>query len=66
MKLTSQDINDQINAFFARGGSVTKVQEGERTLDPKLSRCMCGCNGSYTDHSMRAGESGRCPSIIIR
>lgn len=64
--LKQQDINEQINAFFARGGSVTQVAEGERSIDPKLSRCLCGCNGNFTDHSMRAGESGRCSSVVIR
>jgi hypothetical protein len=31
-----------------------------------LWRCQCGCNGDYTDHSMRAGESGRDPQLIVR
>lgn len=28
--------------------------------------CLCGCNGNYTEHSMRAGESGRPSSVIVR
>jgi len=31
-----------------------------------LYNCRCGCHGDYTDHSMRAGESGRSASIIIQ
>lgn len=33
---------------------------------PTLADCLCGCNGDYTEHSMRAGESGRDSSVIIR
>lgn len=33
---------------------------------PDQSECQCGCNGNYTDHSMRAGESGRPSSVIVR
>lgn len=33
---------------------------------PRLSDCQCGCEGNYTDHSMRAGESGRPTSVIVR
>lgn len=32
---------------------------------PRLSDCACGCNGNYTEHSMRAGESGRPSSVIV-
>lgn len=28
--------------------------------------CQCGCHGNYTEHSMRAGESGRQSSVIVR
>jgi len=30
-----------------------------------LADCRCGCYGDYTEHTMRAGESGRCASIIV-
>ena len=33
---------------------------------PRLRDCKCGCDGNYTDHSMRAGESGRPSSVIVR
>lgn len=41
------------------------LQEESRKY-PTLADCRCGCNGDYTEHSMRAGESGRCASIIIQ
>ena len=41
------------------------LQEESRKY-PTLADCRCGCHGDYTEHSMRAGESGRCSSIIIR
>ena len=31
-----------------------------------LADCRCGCHGDYTEHTMRAGESGRCASIIVQ
>ena len=44
------------------------LAEVARDLPPLLTLdyCRCGCHGDYTDHSMRAGESGRCASIIIQ
>lgn len=33
---------------------------------PGLNACRCGCRGDYTEHSMRAGESGRYSSEIVR
>lgn len=44
------------------------LAEQARNLPPlvSLADCRCGCNGDYTEHSMRAGESGRCASIIIQ
>ena len=41
------------------------LQEESRKY-PTLADCRCGCHGDYTEHSMRAGESGRCSSIIIQ
>lgn len=41
------------------------IQEESREY-PTLADCRCGCHGDYTDHSMRAGESGRSASIIIQ
>lgn len=55
-------------AYKARGGVISTIPEGERSAvpDKALGRCRCGCEGDYTEHTMRAGESGRCSSIIIR
>lgn len=59
--------------FVARapfGGRMTDeimtVEIGFEDDDAILSDCICGCRGNYTDHSMRAGESGRSPSVIVR
>ena len=37
-----------------------------RVMPRNLWQCQCGCHGDFTEHSMRAGESGRCASVIIR
>jgi len=44
------------------------LAEVARDLPPLLTLddCRCGCHGDYTEHSMRAGESGLCASIIIQ
>jgi len=44
------------------------LAEVARDLPPllTLADCRCGCHGDYTDHSMRAGESGRNSSEIVR
>jgi len=55
--------------FLASGGQIKQCLEGDRAvrLVPReLWACQCGCNGDYTEHSMRAGESGRDASEIIR
>ncbi len=52
--------------FLAKCKSVTVVAEGERVIDPMIRRCRCGCEGDWTAHTMRAGESGRNSSMVIR
>ena len=44
------------------------LAEVARDLPPLLMLydCRCGCHGDYTEHSMRAGESGRYSSEIVR
>lgn len=65
--MTHADIESQIAAFFAKGGKIQEVPAGQRTeAVPGLSSCRCGCHGDYTEHSMRAGESGRYSSEIVR
>lgn len=64
-----QDLNAQIDAFFAKGGQVKQCLPGDRAVRfaPRdLYRCECGCHGDFTEHSMRAGESGRDPHVIVR
>lgn len=46
-------------AFEQKGGQVKVVSEGQRTVDPTIRYCKCGCEGNWTEHTMRAGESGR-------
>lgn len=55
-------------AHAINGGKIKQCADGDNALRhvPRdLYRCQCGCCGFYTDHSMRAGESGRCASVII-
>lgn len=66
--MKAQGINAQIEAFFQAGGKVKQCAEGDtaiRQVPRNLYRCECGCHGDFTEHSMRAGESGRCSSIIV-
>lgn len=45
-------------AEFLAKRTVTVVAEGVRAIDPALRHCDCGCNGNYTNHTMRMGERG--------
>ena len=66
--MTKQELAQQVAAFTQSGGKIKQCADGDqaiRQIPRNLIRCECGCNGDYTDHSMRAGESGRCASIII-
>ena len=56
-------------AYVSSGGKVKQCTEGDQAIriSPRdLWRCECGCHGDFTDHSMRAGESGRCASVVVR
>lgn len=56
-------------AYFSSGGKVKQCTEGDQAIRiaPRdLWRCECGCHGDFTEHSMRAGESGRCASVVVR
>lgn len=44
--------------FSQNGGKVQQVEEGKRSIDPAIRYCRCGCEGNWTDHTMRLGESG--------
>jgi hypothetical protein len=55
-------------AHVNQGGAIKQCAPGDtavRLVPRDLWRCECGCHGDFTDHSMRAGESGRCASIVI-
>ena len=66
-EVTHADIESQIAAFFANGGKIQEVPAGQRAETVTgLNACRCGCHGDYTEHSMRAGESGRYSSEIVR
>lgn len=64
-----QNLQSLTEQFLVNGGQVKQCLDGDRALRfaPRdLHRCQCGCHGDYTDHSMRAGESGRDASVIVR
>lgn len=51
------------------GGKIKECLPGDqavRLVPRNLWQCQCGCHGDYTEHSMRAGESGRCASVIVK
>lgn len=55
-------------SFISNGNKIKNCAEGDtavRQVPKNLWQCQCGCHGDFTDHSMRAGESGRCASVII-
>lgn len=67
--MTSEQISQMTSAYASNGGKVKKCADGDtaiRKIPAGLLCCECGCRGDFTEHSMRAGESGRCASIIIR
>ncbi|MNJ07233.1 hypothetical protein D3C81_1151050 [compost metagenome] len=62
--MTKEELAAATAAFTQQGGKVEKLEEGQRRLnrhgnDPLLRYCQCGCEGNWTEHSMRLGESGR-------
>lgn len=64
-----QNLDALTAQFLANGGQIKQCLEGDRAVrfvPRELYRCQCGCHGDYTEHSMRAGESGRDASEIIR
>jgi len=67
--MTSEQLQKAMADHLANGGRVKQCAEGDhaiRLVPRNLWQCQCGCHGDFTEHSMRAGESGRCASIIIR
>lgn len=57
-----------MNDYIVTDADLAYLAEQSSHLPPLLSLddCRCGCHGDYTEHSMRAGESGRSASIIIQ
>jgi len=67
--MNNQDLQSATAAYLASGGQIKHCAAGDRAvnaLDMGISACRCGCHGDYTDHTMRAAESGRCASVIVR
>ena len=67
--MTPQELSSLTASYLQSGGQIKHCAEGDNAvrLQPRnLWQCQCGCHGDFTEHSMRAGESGRCSSIIIR
>lgn len=54
--MTKAELAQAMAAFANKGGQVQQVTEGERVINSSLRYCKCGCEGNYTDHSMRQGE----------
>lgn len=64
-----QDFSSLTEQFLSGGGQIKQCLEGDSAVrfSPRgLWSCQCGCNGDFTDHSMRAGESGRSSHEIVR
>lgn len=57
--MNKAELAAMMEAFQGKGGKVKEIKEGERVIDPAIRNCRCGCLGNWTDHTMRAGESGR-------
>lgn len=65
--------SDPVQEHLARGGRIDQIPAGltMRKADGPykpgwLRPCRCGCEGNYTSHTERAGESGRSSSIVIK
>lgn len=67
--MTREQLAQATSAYASGGGKIKQCADGDqaiRLVPRTLWQCQCGCHGDFTDHSMRAGESGRCASVIIR
>lgn len=67
--MTREQLAKATSAYASSGGKIKQCADGDqaiRLMPRNLWQCQCGCHGDFTDHSMRAGESGRCASVIIR
>lgn len=41
---------------FLAGGKIQEVEENVQTEFNPIANCQCGCEGDWTDHTMRQGE----------
>lgn len=48
---------ETVEEFLARTNAKV-VTTKPNNLDSELLGCDCGCDGNYTEHSMRLGEKG--------
>lgn len=67
--MTREQLAQLSSAYASNGGKIKQCADGDhaiRLVPRNLWQCQCGCHGDFTEHSMRAGESGRCASVIIR
>lgn len=58
--MNKAELEAMMEAFQSKGGAIKEVKEGERSeyslANERVRFCKCGCEGNYTDHSMRQGE----------
>ena len=54
--MTKEQLAAAMASFADRGGKIKEVKDGERATDPAIRYCKCGCEGNWTDHTMRQGE----------
>lgn len=54
--MTKQELEMAMSAFSQNGGKVKQVKENQRAIDPAIRYCKCGCEGNWTEHTMRQGE----------
>lgn len=57
--MNKHQLAEAMKAFEQAGKKVVVIAEGDKavsSIDPALRYCKCGCDGNYTDHTMRQGE----------
>lgn len=60
--MSKSELEAAMAAFAQKGGKIEQVKEESRSEHWRANElvrfCKCGCEGNYTDHSMRRGERG--------
>ena len=64
--MTSEQLKQLTDAYTGKIKHCLPGDHAIRLVPRNLWQCQCGCHGDFTEHSMRAGESGRCASVIVR